>query len=171
MRLLDGEGRIFLHHPKYWGTQVKPSLNMVRVWVWLFVETASQVSLWKKCLMREVGQWGTTDIKKGSHFTFSQRIYFSFKTFFALKNTPYRNSYTLDAGVGCWALNTALWTLGFGHWTLLTGSEQNQNQGNCPRRKLPPNPKTNPYSTPNPNPNWGAIVRIPLKILWVTRAT
>ena len=28
---------------------------------------------------------------------------------------------------------------------------------NCPRGKLPPNPKTNPKPNPNPNSNQGAI--------------
>ena len=35
--------------------------------------------------------------------------------------TAYRNSWTLDARVGCWTLDAELWTLDSGRWTLDAG--------------------------------------------------
>ena len=38
-----------------------------------------------------------------------------------MKKKAYRNSWTLDATVGRWALDSGLWTLGAGLWTLDAG--------------------------------------------------
>ena len=51
-----------------------------------------------------------------------QLKYVDYLIHFELFYRAYRNSWTLDARVGRWALYTGLWTLNAGRWTLDSGS-------------------------------------------------